>query len=115
MKSKWCICLLLLCGTAHAERVVMGPNAQNDRLVVYSWLDGEGNRHFTDDQRKAPKSATKRVVNTPRPAYTPVYSSVGDNSVANPSDNPTPPPTSMPPSALPPLPPPFAAPQGIKP
>lgn len=111
MKSKWCICLLLLCSTAHAERVVVGSNAQTDRLVVYSWIDGEGNRHFTDDQRKAAKGATKRVVHTPRPAYTPVYSSAGGNSVLPPSPNAAPPPTSMPPSALPPLPPPLAAPQ----
>lgn len=111
MNAKWCMFLLLLCGSAHAERVVVGSNAQNDRMVVYSWVDGEGNRHFTDDQRKAPKNAAKRVVNTPRPAYTPpVYSPTTVNFIEVPQapNGSVPPPTSMPPSALPPLPPPLA-------
>lgn len=103
MKRKWVLGLLLVCGGAHAERVIVGSHAQNERTVVYYWIDQDGQRHFTDDQRKAPKNATKRVVNTPKPAYTPpIY------SAPNAPDLPTnsaPPPTSLPPSSLPPLPP----------
>lgn len=103
MKFKMAVVLMMLCGPAYAERVVVGANAQHDRTVVYSWVDAEGNRHFTDDQRKAAKGSSKRVVHTPRPAYTPVR-------FVNPELPPAPvgsipPPTSLPPSTLPPLPP----------
>lgn len=108
MKLTWLIGLLLFCGAAHAERVVVGANAQNDRTVVYYWVDQDGQRHFTDDARKAPKAATKRVVHTPKPAYTAppiahVSAPVGAQNSPLPST--VAPPTSLPPSSLPPLPP----------
>lgn len=105
MNWTWALGLLLVCGTAQAERVMVGSHAQNDRTVVYFWIDQEGHRHFTDDQRKAPKNAAKRVVNTPKPAYTPPTYSVP--TAPNLPANSAPPPTSLPPSSLPPLPPTF--------
>lgn len=105
MNWKWAFGLLLVCGTAHAERVMVGSHAQNERIVVFFWTDEDGHRHFTDDQRKAPKNAAKRVVNTPKPAYIPpTYST----PVVLPANS-VPPPTSLPPSSLPPLPPAFGA------
>lgn len=105
MKGKWALGLLLVCGGVHAERVMVGSHAQNERTVVYYWIDQDGQRHFTDDQRKAPKNAARRVVNTPKPAYTPpLYSTPAAPLLPT---NSVPPPTSLPPSSLPPLPPAF--------
>lgn len=108
MKVTWLISLLLFCGAAHAERVMVGANAKTDRTVVYYWVDQDGQRHFTDDPRKAPQAATKRVVHTPKPAYTAppvvnISAPVGAPPPALPST--VAPPTSLPPSSLPPLPP----------
>ena len=107
MKLTWIIGLLLISGAASAERVVVGANAKNDRIVVYYWVDQDGQRHFTDDPRKAPKAATKRVVHTPQPAYSApvvnVSAPVGQQTPPLPPS--VAPPTSLPPSGLPPVPP----------
>lgn len=99
---------VLLAISWNAPAQTAGRNLPHDRISVYSWVDAEGNRHFTDDRRKAPSSAVKRTVYTPRP--TPVYVSSGSSNGAlslppiPPPVNTAPPPTSLPPSSLPPLP-----------
>lgn len=103
--------LLVVFGSAHTEQVVAGTYDQNDHTVVYFWVNQSGQRHFTDDPKKAPKSAAQRVVHTPKTAYNPPpFVNPKLETQSFPLLQNVAPPTSLPPSNLPPLPPvPFPA------
>lgn len=100
--SRLFLSIALLIGTS------VGPvHAGVDKIGVYVWVDSEGNKHFTDDAKKAPKGSAKRTVITPRPR--PVVVQWASNRPQKgtlppiPMDA-APPPTSLPPASLPPLP-----------
>lgn len=89
--------------------IINNPN-NVDRVKMYTWVDGKGVRHYTDDAKKAPSSAKSHTVTTPK-VRAPIRSVARNNQTPAglpplpPSSQMLRPPSSEIPAGLPPLPP----------